>query len=444
MSRKRTKTKEEANIGDKDVVPATAGQKASNNAKQSKPWMKKGKGKPAAKAHPLDSTPGQPKGTTPEVPEKPSVKSLHDLRNELIIPGFGMSVPAFRRYSNTDAETYIPLGVQHGYFLPVGQQANTELYPQLSDLFLQRILTRLTNLGYENDYNVLQLREFFNGVALGVQMVRFITELRTMQRFGEIHSSGPVSSMCTSAINGRLVAQHRRAIKLIAALPFDPKWEEAYIQGFGATTMSDSPFGPIRMFAPKLFQPDDNTAYEATAIANALQAALDGFFTNQVNTELASILSVIYPPRPELPEVLDTHFTYNPASVNNILNLPFNDGTTTAPAFSDTQTVRYFYRRAVVKHGMYTYAPDNNVIAILQGTVWAHRSGAGENVESSIAVNNDATAIPVAQDGELWSTFGRVWNADVGLIDSPAPSVAHVFTTMTGVATGVADDLLNS
>lgn len=368
---------------------------------------------------------------------------LQRLRNATIVPGFGMSVPAFRRYSSTDVETYIPLGIEHGYYTPVGQEATSELYPQISNLFLQRVLTRLTNLGYENDYTVTQLRTFFNGVALGLQMVMFITELRTLQKYGEIHSSGPVSAMCTSAINGRLIAQHRRAIKLISALPFDPKWEEAYIKGFGITTLSDSPFGPLRMFAPKVFQPDDDTTYTATNLANALQASLDAFFSDQTNTELASVLSVIYPPRPELPEVYDNYITYNGATVNNILNLPYNDGTTYAPNFSDTEAVRYFYRRSVVPHGMYTYAPDNDVLAILQGTVWTRRYTALENVESSVAVDNDATARAVVQDGELWSNYGRVWNSNISLIDSPAPSVAHVFTNFTSIATGVASSLLN-
>jgi hypothetical protein len=435
MSRKR-RQKDKANTA--DAVTPTAGERAEATVER-KPF-RSGRGVRSRNRSPNATT--DPRNDSMSV--KPQMNQLQQLRNDLIVPGYGMSIPAFRRYSDSDAQGYIPLGIEHGYYTPVGQEATSELYPQLGNLFLQRVLTRLTNLGYENDYTVKQLRTYFNGVALGLQMVRFITELRTLQKYGEIHSSSPVTAFCTTALNGKLVAQHRRAIKLIASLPFDPKWEEAYVHGFGMTTMSDSPFGPLRMFAPKNFQPEGpGSEYSASSITIALQEALDSFISDQTNVELASTLSVIYPPRPELPEVLDTYFGYNAPTVNNLLNLPYNDGTTTAPAFSDTETVRYFYRRKVVEHGMYTYAPDNDVFAVLQGTVWTRRLSALEDVRSSFAVDNTAAAQPVVADEELWSMYGRVWNSNIALIDSPQPSVAHVYTTFTSVATGVADAMLN-
>jgi hypothetical protein len=367
------------------------------------------------------------------------------MREKIIAKGFGMSVPAFRSYSATDEETYIPVGIVNGFYVPVGVDASSEIYPQFGTLFCQRVLTRLRNLGYANDYTVDQLRGYFNGVALGLQMQRFIRDLRTINEFQQIHTSGPCTALTRQAINGKLIAQHRMLTKLLSALPFPVEWQNAYLEGFGATTLSDNPFGPIRLFCPKNFQPETGEPYLASNLTDALISAMDTLYAVPETTELASILGNIMKPSSELDMVGSTPIHFNQAAVNNILNLPYFDGTTNDPSASDTETVKYFYRRQIVPYGMLTYAPDNNILTTIQGTVWVQRtSGVSQSPTSRIAIDNDGSAIAVAADATLWTNFGSIWEASLSLEGSPGPSVAYVNTTFTSVSTGVADLILNA
>lgn len=372
----------------------------------------------------------------------PGTLDVRALRESIITPGFGLSVPSFRQYSNADENAYIPFGVVHGHYLPAGQSSTSELYPELATLHLQRILAQLKNLGYANDYTVAQLRTFFNGVGELLQMQRFVRDLRTMSEYSTINTSSPVSALVSTGINGRLVAQHKRLTKTISVLPFPAVWEEAYLRGMGASTTSDSPFGPIRTFGPKAFQPAAGAVYKASEMADAIEAATNSFFANTDNTELASILADIYPPRPELDMIAPSYITFNNATINNILNLPYYDGINNAPVAADNVNVRYYYRRKIEPWGFLTYAPDDNILSTLQGTVWLQASG-GEVQASRIAVDNSAQAVLVNGDENLFSNFGSIWEAALLLTGDPSPSVAHVNTTFSSVSIGVADLMFN-
>jgi hypothetical protein len=388
---------------------------------------------------------GQPKSTsTKQSSTKPTPYNVSAMRQEVIIPGFGMSVPAFRLFSTTDEETYIPLGLITGHYVPVGIDAATELYPQLGTMFCQRMVTQLRNLGYANEITVAQMRRYFNAVAKLVQMHQYITEIRGLSDYSDIHSSAPVSAFINYGINGRLVAIHRRLNKMLSVLSFPKQWIDMYQKGFGITTLSDSPFGPLRMFVPKEFEVASGGRMEAADVADTILDYINDFYSIVPNVELASILPNIMSSTATLPEKVGSYPRFVQGTVNNLLNLAYYDGTTNDPSAGDTETVRYFYRRHVVPEGTLTYAPDNNIFSTAQGTVWLQNLDIAEGTASRWAVSNEGQTVSILNGAARWANFGCIWESNIGLSGAPGPSVAYVNTTFTNVATGIADMMFNN
>lgn len=386
-----------------------------------------------------------PKSTsTKPTSTNPTSYNVSAMRQEVIIPGFGMSVPAFRTLSVNDEETYIPLGLVTGHFVPVGIDAGSELYPQLGTMFCQRLVTQLRNLGYANEITTAQVRKYLNDVAKLVQMHQYITEIRGLSDYSDIHSSAPVSAFVTNGINGRLVAIHRRLNKLLSSLSFPKQWVDIYQKGFGITTLSDSPFGPLRMFIPKEFEVEASNLISATHVADTILDYINDFYSIAPNVELASILPNVLSSTATLPEKVASYPRFVQGTVNNLLNMSYYDGSLNDPNAEDTETVRYFYRRSVVPEGTLTYAPDANILTTAQGTVWLQNLDIVEGTLSRWAINNNGVTISITNGASRWANFGCIWEADIGLSGAPGPSVAYVNTTFTNVATGVADMMFNN
>jgi hypothetical protein len=404
---------------------------------------------PTADSEPRRKAPSRKSSRKDSRPTAPKSVDVTSLRNDIIIPGFGMSVPAFRVFSSLDEDTYIPVGLTYGYYTPLGQDATTEIFPQQGTMYAQRIISSLRNMGYENDYTVTDVRDYFQWVAGLLQMQRFVRDVRTLIAFSHIHTSGPASVWCSQALNGRLVAIHRRITSLLATLPFDPKMEDLYIKAFGPTTTSDSPFGPIRLWAPKQFEtvvtgtPGIFEPITAHGMADAITEYLTGMYADASFVELSSVLGNLFKTRQELDQIGSAPFSFNQASINNLLNLTYFDGTTWEPQASDTTAVKYFYRRRVVPEGMCTFAPDNNLLNTPQSTVWTQKFIDVESSFDSMAVRNDGELQTVTSDTDLFGNFGRIWEASLTLSGSPGPSVAYVTTTFSAVSTGLADMLFN-
>jgi hypothetical protein len=404
---------------------------------------------PKADSEPRRKTTDHKSNRKDSRPVAPKSVDVTSLRNDIIIPGFGMSVPAFRVFSSSDEETYIPVGFTYGYYTPLGQDATTELFPQQGTMYAQRIISSLRNMGYENDYTVADVRDYFQWVAGLLQMQRFVRDIRTLIAFSHIHTSGPASILCSQALNGRLVAIHRRITSLLATLPFDPKMEDLYIKAFGPTTTSDSPFGPIRLWAPKQFEtvvtgtPGTFEPLTAHGMADAITEYLTGMYADASFVELASVLGNMFKTRQELDQIGSAPFSYNQASINNLLNLSYFDGSSWEPKASDTTAVKYFYRRKVVPEGMCTFAPDNNLLNTPQSTVWTQKFIDVESSFDSVAVKNDGELQSVTNDTDLFGNFGRIWETSLSLSGSPGPSVAYVTTTFSAVSTGLADMIFN-
>jgi hypothetical protein len=386
-----------------------------------------------------------PKSTSTKRPSTNSTSyNVSAMRQEIITPGFGMSVPAFRSFAVDEEETYIPLGFVTGHFVPVGIDAGSELYPQLGTMFCQRMVTQLRNLGYANEITTAQMRKYFNDVAKLVQMHQYITEIRGLSDYSDIHSSAPVSAFVNLGINGRLVAIHRRLNKLLSTLSFPKQWVEIYQKGFGITTLSDSPFGPLRMFIPKEFEVSQGAEILAADVADTILDYINDFYSIVPNVELASILPNIMSSTATLPEKVASYPRFVQGTVNNLLNLSYYDGTTNEPSATDTETVRYFYRRRVVPEGTLTYAPDANILSTAQGSVWLQNLSITEGTFSRWAITNAGVLASITNGATRWTNFGCIWESDIGLSGAPGPSVAYVNTSFTNVATGVADMMFNN
>lgn len=427
--------------------------------------MSRRRKKTDAKDSPLDATPFVPK-TDPTMssdtnkvfggkgreksfkPKTPAVIDVHAMRQSQIIPGFGMSVPAFRLYESDSENTYIPLGITFGHFVPLGQSDTSEIYPQQGTMYAQRVIAQLRNMGYENDYTVANVRSYFQYVASLLQIQCFITELRTLVAFSHVHTSGPVTALSATSINGRLVAIHRRVSALLATLPFDPKWEQYYKAAFSATTLSDSPFGPIRMWAPKLLQPEvdyGNVSYplQANVMCDLITNRLADMYNSSSFVELASVLGCIFKTRQELAQINSVPFGFNQASVNNLLNLAYFDGSTHEPTAADNETVKYFFRRKVVAEGMFTYAPDDSILTTPQSTVWAQKLSGLESSVDSLAIRNEGDCITIIDSSDRFNSFGRVWESSLAVTGGVGPGVSHVTTTFSAVSLGIADMMFN-
>jgi hypothetical protein len=311
-------------------------------------------------------------------------------------------------------------------------------------MFCQRIVSQLRNLGYANEITPEQVRKYFNDVAKLVQMHQYVTEIRGLSDYSDIHSSAPVSAFVNSGINGKLVAIHRRLNKLLSTLSFPSQWIDMYQKGFGITTLSDSPFGPIRMFIPKEFEVAPGTQITASHVADTILDYINTFYSIAANVELASILPNILSSTATLPEKVASYPRFVQGTVNNLLNLSYYDGSTNDPTASDTETVRYFYRRRIVPEGLLTYAPDDNILTTAQGTVWLQNLDIAEGTLSRWGIHDSGLTVSIANGAARWTNFGCIWESSITLSGSPGPSVAHVLTNFTNVATGVADMMFNN
>lgn len=377
-----------------------------------------------------------PKGKGNGVGTAPAAKSFN-----AIPEGFGISVPRFLEANQTDENTFIPLGFTFGYFLPLGD-TGASIYPNIADSYSGRIIARLKQMGYPNTYSTADIRSYLNAVAKMIQAQRFVYHIRTLNNVSAIHTARPISAMCSAAINGRMIALHRTLTRTLESIPYPQQFVQAMLKGLDATTLSDTPNSPIRIFAPKDIQPATGAPFTAANIITFLENVVNNFFAVPGNVELTSILPFT---GTKLEEFGTTAYTYNSDVVNNLLNLPFFDGTgpNYSPFYADNVSVPLFYRRTMSPYSLMTFSPDTDVLTPPDaGTVWSITDSLLDTSAQSMYVWNDGNLFDTWNVASVFQVFGTVWESDLTLNLGNSPSLTKVHTNLEAVASGMSSLLL--
>jgi hypothetical protein len=422
---------------------ASTSESGVDNKIEKPEYIEKG---PTSSALKTDTSPKwdkKPRGSRPEkaVPDSktdPQVL-LERLNSEIIPHGFGVTLPKFRGASVASDDMYMPLGIVHGTFEPLGQDNISEAYPRDANMWSNRAVTKLRLMYKDQSFVSGDIKIYINSVSKLIQMQRFVYELLRLQAFAFVHTSRPVNAILDYAISGRLVKHYERLTKLLASCPYPPAFLEAFLNGFEMTTTSESPFGPIRMFAPADVQPADDSRYEAARIDLALNNAITAF---QTNGENASLVSLLPWPTVTLPMYPETYVRYKNDTVNNILNLPYVGIQGTHPDAGDLEAVSLYFRGRLSEHSFYTFSTDDSVVTTPQTTVWRLNATTASATSALVAVDNVGNTSDVYSSPELFRMFGSVWEQGLLTFTGAHPSTSVVRTTFDAVSTAIGSRLL--
>lgn len=404
----------------------------------------KPRGKPSFTPKPKGRGRRTPKSETKTGPNTASGSDSYGTKVGLVVPSnMGITIPRFLRYNATDEECFIPLGMIFGHYSPTGEGSLSEYYPQLADSYHNRIRAQLKQLGYAQEYSNADLLNYYQKVATLLQLSKFVHDVRTLSMLGATHTSPVISLVTSNSINGKLVARHGNLNRVLSVIPYPVLWKDTLSTSLGMTLMSDNPNSGIRLFAPKAVQPTAGRGIIPSDVIAAIDNALNDLFNDDVSVQLSTILSKVHPLIGELPDRgSDKPIVYNEDVVNNILNLPYWDGIINQPSADDDAAVSLFLRRKLSALGCLTFAPDNNIVSLLQSTVWTQARTGGETQVTRVAFDNAGEAVNAVSDLNVFQTFGSIWEAALLLEPVNSPSVTKVKATYTGIATGIADIFL--
>jgi hypothetical protein len=360
--------------------------------------------------------------------------------------GFGIMEPKFLKSSNSDEDAFQPLGFSFGKFLPLGDSASNT-YSDIGYQYARTVLIKLKMLGYENSYTDAQVIAYINAASLLHQLYHVVMHIRTLARHTDVHTAVPIKELIDSAITGKLIARHRQLGKTLSVLPYPQVFADCLNYGLSASTLSDNPNSPIRIFAPKAVQPANGTSMDAGDLISEIESANASFFGVPANVELAAILQKVFGNGVTYPEYLDTHYKFNGNVINNLLNVGmwYGQGPTYAPFYAANEVVPLFYRRNLDWYGMLTFSPDDDVITPPEaGTVWQVTDSVLDTTDQNMIVSNTGILLDINQDEGRFQSFGTIWEASATLNISAGihVSTTRVYTNLNAVAIGMADKLL--
>uniref|UniRef100_A0A2V0R9C6 Capsid protein n=1 Tax=viral metagenome TaxID=1070528 RepID=A0A2V0R9C6_9ZZZZ len=348
--------------------------------------------------------------------------------------GFGLSVPAFRAYSDT-TKRYFPIGIAHGDYKPCGFDAVTDTptyYSQLGDIYLGKVLVELTNLGYGNTFTTTMLRAYFDAVSTVHFMYRFLYNVRTLSDHVDYQSNAAVMSFVNGALSGKLVAIQRQAGLMLNQMPYPQRWVDVLYKHLDATTMLNDPFSSVRIFAPGGFKPTTPSAYSASTMAISFQTAIQAVLGSANNTALAAVLGKVVGEATVCENKSNLPIEHKLSVVNNLLNVPYVDGADNRPRGLDVNK-QYFYRDRIEEGGLYSFGVAENATDTAAGSVFS--SVAGEFV-----IISDTGVTADANSSGKRHAFGNAYHSTT--IDT-GPSVSHVDVNPTMMFNGIANQMFN-
>lgn len=346
--------------------------------------------------------------------------------------GYGILLPKFQATSVSDEDTFIGLGLNFGRFQPLCDNG-VGSYANYSDHYAQMVLAQLRDLGYAPTYTVADIRTYMNSVAELHQLHRYVYHIRTLGDHTNVHSARSIATFCSQGISGRLVATQRALGGQLKVLPFPKNFLDALHQGLDITTMSDNPNSPIRMFVPMILKQTDadavNRVLTASKATSIIDNAINAFFGNATNRELATILPM---PGHELAEKANSHITFNNSVVNNMLNTPYYD-VSYAPTGAEGVNVNLFARRQLTPMDILTFAPGTGSTH----SVW-RVAFTLDNHNPLWYVNDLGQLMNAYLDTNAFTNFGTVWENDIAAVPGNSPSITKVAASFEGVAKGIA------